>query len=178
MWGGKSFGDWVWNVAFDGIGSTAIATLAAVLFVLRQLRADRDLAWHEAFAQDVRQMVVNTEVLEQVFMSIIGSRPPAMEDAFTFQRWSTQLLNVAGRLNGHDERMRDLLRAAQATVVTAATFEGQVENWKLVPVINALGPVKVLLESYLRSPGTPSSWTTAEYARRLHSVRHGELTSW
>jgi hypothetical protein len=53
VWGGESFSEWMWNVAFDGIGSTAIATLVAVYFVLRTLRNDRQLAG-EAVVQQQR----------------------------------------------------------------------------------------------------------------------------
>lgn len=123
-WGGQPFEDWIWNVAFDGIGSTVVATAVAVLFVLRQLRTDRahvlaqmehdqDLAREEVLGADCRALSARGQ---QLIDELVRPTLSPYERFRTVNDFHGDLLEVGNRLGRTHPHLQLVLYAAADTV--------------------------------------------------------------
>jgi hypothetical protein len=121
-WGGRGFEEWMWNVAFDGIGSTAIATVVAVYFVLRTLRQDQQLAAQSLLDQQRMDRVAAFEAACQRMVDSTKTQLSAASSTPARTAWRNDLFHLALAVPADETLLAELLRTASDA---AREFQGE-----------------------------------------------------
>jgi hypothetical protein len=111
VWGGQSFSEWLWNVAFDGIASTAIATVVAVYFVRRTLRHDRELA---AIALTAQRRSDRESAFEASCQRVLDQTKEMFGGTLSlpdFMRWRNDLFHLAIGVPVEEPLLAEILKA-------------------------------------------------------------------